>query len=293
MDDLALSLDRQNAENFSRSPELATSGRQQDHESRQLLLPSLQRSDISLASARISDHCFGDVNLAAKSLEDILRKFMPDDSDMALSLNNRKSSVMFMSTFGERLIPLGHEPNFDEVNFYRNSVSRPKGLGTLVIEDVNLKCYQKLCAKYPGVTDPAIFAEHIVRFDDLPVPHGNVRTINERLVTDYPDAVVNVNSSGNFMAIKMRGHYDHLDELHFGWKHGFHLDTRLEATHGEAQKHILKILGGLRRHGYRADAYERDAPSYWRRISCRTTCFHLEAGFCEFCRINVTRHRCH
>lgn len=291
MDDLALSLDRQNAEDLSRPTELATGGRQQNQKSRQLLLPSLQRSDTNLSLAsRIADHGSDDINLAAKSLEDILKEFIPDHSDMALSFGDRKSRVMFMSTWGGHLFPLGHEPNFDRVDS-RRKLSRPKGHGTLVIEDVNLKCYQELRAKYPGVIDPAIFAEHTVRFGDLPVPHGNVHTINERLVTDYPGAAVNVNSSGNFMAIQMRGQ-DQPDELHFGWKHGFHLDIRFEATHGEAQKHILKISGGLGRHDYRTDVYERDALSYWRRISCRITCFRLEAGFCECCRIDVTRHHC-
>lgn len=223
---------------------------------------------------------------AGKSLEDILKEFIPDGSAMALSFKNRKSRVMFMSSSGY-LTPY-QKVDLDAVNRTRNRGSYPEAHGTLVIEDVNLACYKELSVKYPGVIDPARFAEHIVRFDGLPIPHGNAHTITGRLVTDYPDAKVNVNSSGNFMTIRIQGQYQPEES-----KNGFHLDTRLESMHGEAQKHIRKLFERWRSYDYRTDVYQRDALSYWRRISTRITCFRLEVGFCKCCRLGATRQYCH
>lgn len=105
MEELAWSIDEQIAKDLAHLPALSTYECQQDqpiitstHNSEQH--SSLSHADEPVAPKDGSGQDDGDAGLIEMSLDDVIRRYIPEDSKAALSLKQRKSVCWYVHYFG-------------------------------------------------------------------------------------------------------------------------------------------------------------------------------------------------
>lgn len=244
MEDLVSSLDRQNAEDLMRPTAPATPGYQSEQlmeHTDQHAPPSVQSSDTGEpsspreASEQASDDSdsigvsLEETDMTGLSLEDTIRKYVPDGSDLAISLRQRETTACIVQD-GYQFATKNSET--DELLDMAEACKRPS---LLVIQDANIHWSKALRAKYPNSLTPELLAGHIIRFDKIPSTYGETYSIEGRLATLYPDARFKVSSSGSFMSVDM---VDTITQE----EHRFSLDFIVGSYHGEASTHLSKII---------------------------------------------------
>jgi hypothetical protein len=278
MEDLALSLDRRNAEDLMRPPAPATPGCQLDQ-----LIKAIQDPDEPSSLIEACEPVPGDsdptgVSLEGKlSLEDTIRKYIPDLSDSALATKERKSRCWMVND--QDIIPTSDKYLIDSI---RTSSRRSKRLDLLIIQDVNLDWCKALCAKYKAALDPETIMGHIVRFDKISPATDDAQAVESDLARRYPGLRFQTCSSGNFTATQAnRSSYSQpfaIDESNL------RLNLVVEASRGKAREHLSKLrledqlFWDL---SVRQEILELDDLNEQRRISAQVSCFRLEADFCK------------
>jgi hypothetical protein len=214
-----------------------------------------------------------EADLTDLSFEDTIRKYIPDKSDLAFSLEERHTWAC--------LVGDGIEWSTEEqsnVNMIKNYLVRAEARerpSLLVIQDANIHWSKALCAKYPKALSPELLARHIIRFDKLPSTYGTLDAIKGYLWTQYPDAGFKVSSFDSFMSIRTEGTFQ--DE-----ENRFNLDFIVGSYHDDASTQIRIVdmsPSSKRILTNRSDVFERDEQDDWRRISVRLSCFRLAADF--------------
>lgn len=139
MEDLALSIDRQNAEEWMRPIALATPGCRPDQPTGDTH-SSEQRTQVfdQLSPA----------NQPEVSFEDTIRRYVPDGSNIALSLEQRESSLWLVYEGGNALSS-NKKPDLNEIIAPFSSIGESINPSILGIEDINLEWCKALCARYP------------------------------------------------------------------------------------------------------------------------------------------------
>jgi hypothetical protein len=200
--------------------------------------------------------CDGDdTNTAKLSMEETLRKYIPDDSELAASIKQRESKLWVVGDSGNEWPVTDLDLDYVKVRFMGKSAEA--GI-ILFIQDINLDWCKKLCEKYPKVLSPQILAEHVIRFDELPPTHEsrqNRKDIEECLQLLYPNTLIL--QSPDFMSI----HMDHGSTQ--SNTNGFHFDVENKMPCLDAKR-------------FRQDVLSRDTSNTWKRISSRMTCVQLE-----------------
>jgi hypothetical protein len=287
MEDLVLSLDRQNAEDLMRPTAPAAPGYQSEQlieHTEQHAPPSVQSPDAGEpsspreASEQASDDSdpngvsLEETDMTGLSLEDTIRKYVPDGSDIAISLEQRQTLACYV---GDGFEAASLQQSDSEINRFLDWAEARERPYLLVIQDASIHWSKALCAKYPDSLTPELLAGHIIRFDKIPPTYGEPDAIESHLEKLYHNANFTVSSSGSFMSIDM-------DET-FTWEeHRFNLDFIVGSYHGEASAHLSKIIKDSSRRcklNKRSDVFERDEQNNWRRISVRLSCIRLAADF--------------
>ena len=165
MEDLASSLDRQTAEDLMRPPAPATPGYQLEQlieHTEQHAPPSVQFSDSGEppspreASEQSSDDSdsigvsLEETDMTGLSLEDTIRKYVPDGSELAISLEQRDTTARIFSDGDEYAIK---EQSGFKINTFLDYAEAFKRPSLLVIQDANIHWSKALCAKYPYSLD--------------------------------------------------------------------------------------------------------------------------------------------
>ena len=256
MEALALSIDEQNAEDWGPTPECKeeqqTSGQDQ-----------------------------GNSDLTELSLEDTIRKYIPDGSHPALSLKQRKSSLWFVEDDGVAWPPI-ENLDFEVIDRYRAPLKLLGRSSVLAIHDINLDWCQALRARYRAALHPELLAGHIIRFDEISSAQGDAQDIELDLLTRYPDAKIMAYSSNNFIAVQMTGSGESVTFT--AGESAFRLGVTFQASRGKAHERLVDLYRSaamLRDVPFRQDRFEKDEFNRWRRISACITCFRLEADFCK------------
>ena len=277
MEDLALSLDRRNAEDLMRPPAPATPGCQLDQ------VKAIQDPDEPSSLIEACEPVPGDsdptgVSLEGKlSLEDTIRKYIPDDSDLALAFKKRKSRFWMVN---DQEITLTDDE--DLMDSFQTSSRRSKQLELLIIQDVNLDWCKALCAKYKAALDPETIMGHIVRFDKISPATDDAQAVESDLARRYPGLTFGTCSFGNFTSIKANRSAD--SEPFATDESKFRLNLVVEASRSKAREHLssLKIIDLLFCNSpVRQEILELDDLNEQRRISAQVSCFRLEADFCK------------
>jgi hypothetical protein len=278
MEDLALSLDRRNAEDLMRPPAPATPGCQLDQ-----LIKAIQDPDEPPSLIEACEPVPGDsdptgVSLEGKlSLEDTIRKYIPDDSDLALAFKKRKSRFWMVN---DQEITLMDDE--DLMDSFQTSSRRSKQLELLIIQDVNLDCYKALCAKYKAALDQENIMGHIVRFDKISPAMDNAQAVESDLAGRYPGLTFGTWSSGNFTAIQATSSAD--SQPFATDESNFRFNLVVEASRAKAREHLSRLRI---RHLFfwgssvRQEILELDDLNEQRRISAQVSCVRLEADFCK------------
>ena len=287
MEDLASSLDRQNAEDLMRPPAPATPGYQLEQlieHTEQHAPPSVQFSDSGEppspreASEQSSDDSdsigvsLEETDMTGSSLEDTIRKYVPDGSDLAISLEQRQTLAWQVGDGTSQF--LAEQSDLDEILVSRLTTNWTSPC-LLVIQNPNIHWSKILCARFPESCSPELLAGHIIRFDKIPSTYGEIGSIESRLATLYPGAGFKVFPLDSFMSIYM-------DDTITQGEHRFNLDFIAGSYHGEAFTHLSKtIKADFRTYqlNNREDVFERDEQNNWRRISVRLSCIRLAADF--------------
>ncbi|KAM0717871.1 hypothetical protein Q7P37_006203 [Cladosporium fusiforme] len=225
--------------------------------------------------AQASEHAAAATGLDGMSFEDTLWKYIPEDSDLALSIKQRKCVYSFR---GDNSFTLGPEEavlSAHEVLGYFSDLYGPSSPihRTLIIQDINLDWCKALCSGFPGAIDPDFIARHIIHFDKLPAVY-EMEDLQNDLTKRYPHAGTSIESSGNFLGVQMS-----LSNYAIGGN-GFHIDLQIEPSSSEAQQHI-RYLRNARPFASQWDFFERDESNKWRRRSTRVSCCRLEECFCK------------
>jgi hypothetical protein len=261
MEALALSIDEQNAEDWNCAPALTTP----------------ECGDAQPTSGQDQ----GDANLTGLSLEDTIRKYIPDDTHAAFSLKQRESSVWFVQDHGS-VWPSGSNLEWDLIDPERNF---SKGIGqssALVIHDINLDLCKALCERFEATLHPELLAGHIIRFDEVTSILGNAQVVERDLAIRYPDAKIEVYASGNYMAVQMAGSGDPLTST--AEENAFNLNLTFQASRDKARAHLSNLNFRnfmLKNAPFRQDRFEKNEINQWTRIIVHITCFRLEAEFCK------------
>lgn len=198
---------------------------------------------------------------------------MPKDSEVTRSIVQRKSSIRYLNEKGAEWGPqdtldldqIGTLPGCTE------TVLR----GTLIVQDINLEWCKTLCAKYPVALCPELLAEHTIRFDDVLASHKNIADTKKALASRYPNARIDLESSGDFIAVRTTCSRASSNT------NGFHLDLKVAILSGEVQSYSHLMNTVFKRVNVRRDVFSRDFSNTWRRISSRMSCFQLEPSFCK------------
>lgn len=279
MEDLALSLDRQNAEDLMRIPVLAAPGYQleQSMEGTESHAPlPVQSPDADKPSSPIeaSQQDPGISDSSRLSLEDTIRKYIPDKSDLATSLEQRNTFACLVGDGIERTTEERSDHN--KINDFLVQAETPGRPSLLVVQDANIHWSKVLCARYPKSFSPELLAGHIIRFDKIPIipsTYSKRDDIQSYLNTLYPDAEFTLYSSGNFMSINMN------DRFHLA-NDEFNLDFIAGSYHGEASTHLRRVSHRpIKSSHNRLDVFERNEQNNWRRISVRLSCHRLALDF--------------
>lgn len=278
MEDLALSLDRQNAADLMRPQAPATP----EHRVEQPIKDTEQYAPLPVLSpdadkpsspieASQQDSGFSDSSRL--SLEDTIRKSIPDKSDLANSLGQRHTWACLIGDGIEWTTE--EQSDLDEINERLNKAEARGRPSLLVIQDANIHWVKALCTKYPNSLRPELLARHIIRFDKFQFTNSIDDAIQSYLWTHYPDAGFRVTSEGRFMSISTRGMFE--DE-----ENQFNLDFIVGSYRGDASTHINSVDTRRRYRRTligRSDVFEKDEQKNWRRISVRLSCFRLAADF--------------
>ena len=294
MEDLVSSLDRQNAEDLMRPTAPATPGYQSEQlmeHTEQHAQPSVQFPDSGEpsspreASEQASDDSdsigvsLEETDMAVLSLEDTIRKYVPDGSELAISLEQRDTTARI---FSDGFNATSNENPGFKINEFLDWAEARERPSLLVIQDANIHWSKALCAKYPDSLTPELLAGHIICFHEITSTPGETDSIESRLATLYPDAGFKVSSSDSFMSIDM--------DKTFTWEeHQFNLDFIFDSYHGEASTHLSKTIENCFRangrssrangRSSRSDVFEKDEQNNWRRISVRLSYIRLAADY--------------
>lgn len=278
MEDLALSLDRRNAEDLMRPPAPATPGCQLDQPIKAIQDPDEPSSLIEACEPVPGDSDSTGVSLEGKlSLEDTIRKYIPDESDLALAFKERKSRSWMVNDQG--IIPTSDKYLMDS---FRTSSRRSKQLELLIIQDVNLDWCKALCAKYKAALDPEIIMGHIVRFDKISPAVDDAQAVESDLAGRYPGLRFGMCSSGNFTAFEAIGPASSPSFAADGSK--FRLNLVVEASRGKAREHLSEVRikhPFFWKSVFRQMILKSDSLNEQRRISAWVSCLRLEADFCK------------
>jgi hypothetical protein len=283
MEDLVASIDEQNRNDWtSPPPRLATPKCPQDrptesiqHRGQHVVTPAqptLHDEPVNLAEHPRQD---GDaIGATTISMDETLRKYIPEDAELVTSIKERKSRLWMIDESGLKFSE--DEPQFDQVN-----LSRLANVDTvLLIQDINLDWCEKLCAKYPDALSPQILAEHIIRFDQLPTIHGSPQSLpvyKGLLASLYSTSKIMVEAefSGDLVSLEVMGGGPESE------KYGFHLDVAIEAPSSDNKRNIRGLEYFPPRSNLRRDIFSRDTSNIWRRASSRMSCVQLEATLCK------------
>lgn len=287
MEDLVSSLDRQNAEDLMRPTAPSAPGYQLEQlmeHTEQHAPPSVQISDSGEPSSprggseQASDDSdpngvsLEETDMTGLSLEDTIRKYVPDGSELAISLEQRDTTAFLVNSDGFQCSAPGQSSDFDKFLDWAEARERPS---LLVIRDANIHWSKALCAKYPDSLTPEFLAGYIIRFDKIPETYDKPNAIKSHVEKLYHNAYFTVSSSGSFMSIDMAGEITQREDR-------FNLDFIVGSYHGEASKHISKTMEDSSRRiklNNRSDVFERDEQNNWRRISVRLLCIRLAADY--------------
>jgi hypothetical protein len=208
MEKPARSTDQRNATDRASASELAAHEFQQDqltdsirHRDQFVAVPeqpTLHERPVDPAEQPKQD---GDnTGAATLSMEETLKRYIPDDSDMARSIKQQKTQVWSIAEDDH----WWHEGELNLDRLRKLQVQSTEGYIVLFIQDSNLDWCKALCAEYPGVLSPEDLAEHVIRFDGLPSTHleWDPRGIGEKLGSLYPTAKIRVQPSGNPCVLK-------------------------------------------------------------------------------------------
>jgi hypothetical protein len=260
MEDLVTEIDEQNKDDWtSPPPRLAAPECQQDrltesiHHRNRFAVMSIEPAhdpepDIPAEDVKYDDD---DAGTARLSMEETLRKYISDDSELANSIRQRESRLWIIDDT-DNVWPVSHL-DLDRVRI-RLGMSAEGGI-VLFIQDINLEWCKKLCAKYPEVLSPQILAEHVIRLDKLPPTHGSRQSIEECLTLLYPGATIEC--SRDYVSIQMK------HESTQPTANGFHFDMESGMPSIEVRK-------------FRQEVFSRHAFNTWKRSSSRMTCVQLE-----------------
>ena len=274
MEDLALAIDKQNAENLMRPSALATMERRQEQPTEAIPFtetlgpPSVQ----SVLPVENSEDNNSDTGISQLSLRDEIGRRIPDDSELARSLEYRTSLCKVVGHDGTEIVLR---------EFYIAEVrNRLSGKGVLVIEIVSIDTGEDLCAAYPAVLHPELMADHIIRFDEFPaVPRGGAG-VEWRPVSCYPDAGFEVQIWHDFMVIQTGG-VNRQQRLENSY---FHLGFIIEDPRRPISSpfHLQDFIVNHKNTNHRLqDVLQKDELNRWRRVSVRVSCFQLEGDFCK------------
>jgi len=201
MEDLASAIDQQNAEDLLRPPALDTPEPRQEQpiEVAPASEEHAQSPGPCVLPVEDSGHNNNDAGIPQMSLEDVIRRRIPDDSELGRSIRQRCSFFSAVSHDGTQ-IP--GDPRYFDLDVVRSELQRK---GSLIIEDINVDCGKTLCAAYPGVLHPEIMAEHIVRFDEISAVPGIEAEVVRSLESCYPDAEFKAEILGDSMTVQTGG----------------------------------------------------------------------------------------
>jgi hypothetical protein len=240
--------------------------------------PTLHERPVDLAEQPEQD---GDnAGAATLSMEETLKRYIPDDSDMARSIKQRKTQVWSIAE-GDHWWHEG-ELNLDRLR--KLQVQSTEGYIVLFIQDSNLDWCKALCAEYPGVLSPEDLAEHVIRFDGLPSTHleWDPRDIGEKLGSLYPTAKIRVQPSSNLLCTQVTAERAESETS------GFHLDVASGISSSEHKRHVPSLLVPDTTSRFRRDVFSKDASNTWRRISSRMSCVRLKAA--ALCKIAAPKY---
>jgi hypothetical protein len=278
MEDPASSLDQQHAEDLMRPPAPATPGNQQEQliedTEQQAPLP-VETSDTDEPSSPIqaSVEDSGNSNPTESSLEATIRKYIPDKSELAISLELRETYAYIFgnNTQGSTNV----QSDLECIDGYLTQQEAREGPSLLVIQDANIHWAKALCAKYPEALSPEILAGYLIRFDKIPSTYGKTDAIGSYLEKLYPDAGFRVDLSGGFMLVERSDTWQ-------GLENRFNLDFVVGSYHGDTSTHLsAEALDSFstNKPGTRSDVFERDEQNSWRRISVHLSCIRLAVDF--------------
>ena len=278
MEDLALSLDRQNAEDLMRPPAPALPVHQveqliKDTEQHAPLQGQVSDADEPSPPIQTSGQDLGNSDPTDSSFEHTIRKYMPENSDLAISLEERHT---FACIVGDDDFQKGTDAQ-SSLNDIKDFLALAEGLekpALLIIQDANIHWSKALCARYPKILSPELLAAHVIHFDEIPIvksTDGKPKSIESYLDRSCPEAGFSVSWSGDFMSIGMEG-------ILRAKKDQFNLDFVVGLHHGEASAHpgvFFERSMFRRRLAKCSDVFKRDEQANWKRISGRLSYFRL------------------
>jgi hypothetical protein len=297
MEDLALSIDARNVEDLMRRSLFAKPELRQDQllsltyvqEQATTISHQLSHTEEHVTSTEIPSRGRNSTSESPFSLEDTNRKYVPDGSGLALSMEQRKSTLRFIGSKG---FDWGDQKmsDFSEVDGLRamsNRDMQPGQSSILIITDINIDLCKVLCARYPGALHPEHLAGHIIRYDGLVSEYENTELTERDLATRYPGAGNRMSSMGNLIAMQRPN-----SEKPEG--SAIHLRFVVETLDGNAHNVLnlmnrfdeLKVAHGV---PFRQDVFQRDELNKWRCISMHMSCFLLDSDLCKVECTDVSR----